>query len=830
MTSAAPVKGNFVIGLLDLASSDREEVGTKAATLARLASRGFRVPEGFVITVAACDRILATPGMPADVSAKILSHLEELGDGPVAVRSSGTTEDLVDASFAGQYDTVLGVRGPEAVADAIARCLASGSSERVRAYRGTDARGSMAVLIQQMVPADVAGVAFTANPISGDREVLVSAVKGLGDRLVSGEVTPDEWVVRGDEVSCAGADEGALNQDQVHEIADLAKAVERLFDAPQDIEWAIAGGQVFLLQARPITALPVAPRVDVPSKGFWQKDTSHFPTPLTPFGASIYLPPLSEAFRRPAAEFGLMVEGVEQRSLGGEVYVHTIPFGGKDRPVPPPWAMWLAARLAPPLRRKARAAQLAIASGLPERILDSWEGEWRPAFGEEFRELKNVDLMTMDGAALLGHLDRAKDMLCRGMELHFQLVVPYYLAVYEFGVVCRELLGWDVVRALSLVTGTSQASSEPGRELAALAHRIAADPPACQAVTGPSGNLRARLRQSAPWAAKAMDEYLERYGHRTVNLDPGAPTWFERPELVAGLLIQQVRLSRADSARQAGRVMRRRSLGPNLPGAAMRTEPASTAPWPTLGGLTGSERTTWSGSTASRARFCAIAPSRSEDVLSIGVFWPMPRMPSFSKRPSCATRCPAEAMSTCTDSSPAERQRERGCAPIPVRRPTEFDPGPPPADLSPLPPALRLVNTATIQVLQLMVTPSKPQDMSNELRGVPGSPGRFSGIVRVVHDETEFAKLGAGEVLVAPVTSPPWSVLFLQAGAVVTDGGGVLSHTAVIAREYGIPAVLATGEATRRLCDGDLVTVDGTIGIVSIGARAVGSVDHRENQ
>jgi rifampicin phosphotransferase len=152
--------------------------------------------------------------------------------------------------------------------------------------------------------------------------------------------------------------------------------------------------------------------------------------------------------------------------------------------------------------------------------------------------------------------------------------------------------------------------------------------------------------------------------------------------------------------------------------------------------------------------------------------------------------------------------------------------------LSPLPPALRLVNTATIQVLQLMVTPSKPQDMSNELRGVPGSPGRFSGIVRVVHDETESAKLGAGEVLVAPVTSPPWSVLFLQAGAVVTDGdgGGVLSHTAVIAREYGIPAVPATGEATRRLCDGDLVTVDGTIGIVSIGARAVGSVDHRENQ
>ena len=152
------------------------------------------------------------------------------------------------------------------------------------------------------------------------------------------------------------------------------------------------------------------------------------------------------------------------------------------------------------------------------------------------------------------------------------------------------------------------------------------------------------------------------------------------------------------------------------------------------------------------------------------------------------------------------------------------DPGAPP-DLSALPPALRLVNAAVIQTVQLMLGPTTPPDASNELRGVSGSPGRYSGTVRVVRDETEFAKLGPGDVLVAPVTSPPWSVLFLQAGAVVTDGGGVLSHTAVIAREYGIPAVLATGEATRRLSDGDLVRVDGTTGVVSTAARASRSVE-----
>ena len=111
------------------------------------------------------------------------------------------------------------------------------------------------------------------------------------------------------------------------------------------------------------------------------------------------------------------------------------------------------------------------------------------------------------------------------------------------------------------------------------------------------------------------------------------------------------------------------------------------------------------------------------------------------------------------------------------------------------------------------------------MHSVPGSPGRYSGTVRVVRDETEFTRLSPGDVLVALVTSPPWSVLFLQAAAVVTDGGGVLCHTAVIAREYGIPAVLATGEASRRLHDGDLVSDDGTTGIVPIAPPASGFVE-----
>jgi pyruvate,water dikinase len=194
-----------VIRLAEEGAADPAMSGAKAATLAALAARGFPVPAGFVVTTAACERILTTIDdavedlprveLPDDVWAGMVSGLRQLDGGAVAVRSSGTAEDLPDASYAGQYETVLGVSGPDEVAQAVRRCLASAYSARVRAYSGSH-RDPMAVLIQRLVPAEAAGVVFTANPVTGDREILVSAVRGMGDRLVSGEATPDEPIQR----------------------------------------------------------------------------------------------------------------------------------------------------------------------------------------------------------------------------------------------------------------------------------------------------------------------------------------------------------------------------------------------------------------------------------------------------------------------------------------------------------------------------------------------------------------------------------------------------------------------------------------------------------
>jgi pyruvate,water dikinase len=799
--------------------------GRKAATLAALAARGFPVPPGFVVTTAACERILATVDdaaedlaraeFPDDVWAGIVSGLRQLGGGAVAVRSSATAEDLPDASYAGQYETVLRVSGPDEVAQAVRRCLASAWSARVRAYSGAH-RDPMAVLVQRLVPADAAGVVFTANPVTGDREILVSAVRGLGDRLVSGEATPDEWVVRGDEVRCLRARENAIDLATVHDVVALARRVHEFGGCPQDLEWAIGGGDLFLLQARPITALPRPPQIRPPADGFWRKDTTHYPMPLTPFGASVYLPAIGRAASVMVDDFGLLFEGVEQRCLGGEVYARAIPVGGKERPPPPAWVMWIAARIVPALRRRSRVAEKAIASGLSEQLLDRWETEWRDAFRDEAESFKRVDLSALSDEDLLGHLDLLKDFLDRGQLVHFRLNGAYTVPLYELLVACEDLLGWDSVASLALVAGSSDVSAEPGRELRVLASRFATEAAALRALDEAGDDVLARLQEASPALADAFRAYLDRYGHRTASYDPGDPTLFERPALLAGLL--RDRVSAGDRDHRDGSQISQDAFARAHTTLAHRSEDdrgrfelAVEAARRVYGNR--EDNIFWlDNQPCAFLRYTAVEIGRRlADRGLLARATDAVFLEEMELRGSLADRANEDLRALV-----ARRKAERAwVAAHPGPATYGTDPGPPP-DLSPLPPALRLVNTAALHWMQLLFPAEETGIAQAQLRGVPGSPGRYTGPVRLVRDETEFPKLRPGDVLVCPITSPAWSVLFVQAGAVVTDGGGVLAHTAVIAREYGLPAVLATGAATQRLRDGDRVTVDGTAGVVTI--------------
>jgi phosphohistidine swiveling domain-containing protein len=818
MTAITP--SPLVTDLGDEAARDGSVCGNKAAVLARLTAEGLPVPEGVVLTVDVC-RAIEGQGRSARVAAAS-AVVERLGDVRVAVRSSGAAEDLPGASFAGQYESIIGPSGVDEIAEAIERCIASGRSHRVAAYsaaKGTGADGGMAVLIQRLVDADAAGVAFTANPITGDRdEVTVSAVRGMGERLVSGEATPDQWTVRGEDLECLHAPEHAVDADAVRAIAELARDVERILGVPQDVEWAIADGELWLLQARPITALPEPPVFDVPEEGFWTKDDMHYPAPLTPFGASIYLPAVEFGMPAMIAEFGLPFDGTYQRSFGGEAYSRIIPPGGKDRPTPPWWVIAAVTRLSPAMRRREKVARRVLDSDVVDEVLATWPS-LRAEFLAETAQLRAVDLAVLDDAALIAHLDAAIDLLRRGQVVHFRLFLPYIVASYELGTACAGLLGWSPIRAMSLVSGTSDATSEPGRALAALAGAVAVSPRASEIVRKGPGDGLQRLRADAPEVAAQIDDYLDKYGHRPVSYDPGDVTLAERPGLILGLL--------------------RDALDRAVPGDASATEHERDE------ALADARARLATARPGDRDRFekaLALAtrayPVREDNVFVVdGLPSGLIRRAALeigqrlTRRGELAGAHDAVFLED-DELRLALARHEADWRNLVGRRKAErawvlAHPGPPSygrdpgrPDLRGLPRGLRYVTGAVTWMMDSAFTQatSDAGDDDHEIRGIAGSPGRYTGPVAIVREESQFEQLRPGDVLVCPTTTPAWSVLYTRAGALVTDGGGLLSHAAVIAREYGIPAVLATNGATRRLRNGDVVTVDGTTGRVAVTA------------
>jgi rifampicin phosphotransferase len=808
-----------LLRLDDGSTTDVGMFGRKAANLARLSALGFPVPPGVVLSSEAVERIGAVGTVSPDLRDRLAQALRELASGPVAVRSSGSAEDLPDASFAGQYESVLDVEGVDAVVEAVVRCATSASASRVASYAAgrvpeNGAAGpQMAVLIQAMVQADAAGVAFTADPVTGDRdEVLVSAVRGLGERLVGGETTPDEWRVRAGDARRVAGSEGAIDAGAAARVATLAAAVEAAFGEPQDIEWAMQAGELFLVQARPITALPRRPELVPPGDGFWEKDDEHYPMPLTPFGASVYLPAVEHGLAAMVDTWGLPLQGVLQRSVGGEIYGRAVPLGGKDRRPPPWWLLWLAMRVAPPLRRRARRTDVALRDGLPRRLVEGW-----PRLREEFRRdaaaLRAVDLGALTDQELLKHLDRVLALLRRGEAAHFVLLPAYSIPLYDLGKACEELLGWTPTEALALLAGRSEASSLPGRALRDLAAAMMSSTEALGALDGAGDEVVERLRAAAPQHAVLLEAYLEEFGHRTFSYDPGDPTLAERPALVATLL-------RACIAQGDGR-----------PDPAGETRDAAIAR---------ARRELRGRSVEQRQRFedAVVTAQRAYGVREDNVLW-TDNMPSgllryvameVGRRLVDRRRLPRPEDAVFLDEAELRaalvgrssdvqllvprRRAERSWVAAHPGPASYGDPTPPLSDLRGLPPGLRRLSAAMLWSVALRTKPAQVRGDATEITGLPGSPGRHTGTVRVIRDESEFQRLRTGEVLVCPITSPAWSVLFTQAGALVTDGGGLLAHAAVIAREYGIPAVLATGDATGRLHDGDAVTVDGTAGEV----------------
>jgi phosphohistidine swiveling domain-containing protein len=820
----------LVVDLRSVESPDREALGGKAAGLVDLIRAGFAVPPAVVLTTDVLSLFLDSIGLsdfvdphqirtapvPGVVTAALDRCVELLGPGPLAVRSSARAEDLRDSSFAGQYETVLNVEGREALEEAVRRCWASCFSARVAAYGQASDEPAMAVIVQQQIDPDAAGVVFTADPVTAERSVtVVSAVRGLGDRLMSGEVTPDEWEVRGGEVAARTIVEGSLSDHQVREVAEMARRVEKHYGLPQDVEWAISGEDLYALQARPITGLPdvapIEPHIEPPEEGFWFLDGGHYPKPMSPMAASFYLDHIGKNATAAFAEFGGLIDGIENRQVGWRVYGRVIPPLGKDGPPPPPWVLGILTRVVPPLRKKVRTARRAARTDLGGRYVERWWSEWRPRLQLELGELAMVDLQALGDADLVSRFRHLIDLAEQTQLIHFKLFIPYVLEVYGLMQFCQQELGWEPAKATGLVAGLSQWSTEPVRRLRELASQAGGSPQVAGLLRSPAPPSLDVLRSADPAFGAALDDYLATFGVRATAYEVIEPTVGEKPELLVSQLREYLD-SRAEVGTSQDELAARRAALITEAEQALAAKPVAARRFAEIVGRV--ERS---------------YPVREDNVfftdnLPLGLI----RLTALELGRRLAESGlleraddvffleVEEAITSLQDGTDhrdlvARRKGERVWAERHVPPPSFGEEHPPP-DLSRLPRDARRL----MEALMWYIANDLDAPTGDGLSGVPASPGSHVGPVRVIRGEQDFTRLRPGDVLVAPITTPAWTVLFGSAGAVVTDTGGLLSHSAIIAREYGIPAVAATGSATSLLHDGQLVTVDGTRGRIEI--------------
>ncbi len=740
--NATAVSAVVLLDAVDAADAAR--VGGKAANLGELKRAGFNVPDGFVV--------IGEP--PEDLA----DTLRALGGGPLAVRSSAVAEDLADASFAGQYETFLNVQGLDQLRKAIGNCRRSASSARVASYRANRAEKApveIAVLVQRMVPAESAGVAFTANPVTGDRsEVSISAVRGLGERLVSGEAQADEWVIREGKPQRRRSSEDAITSDQAAAVADIARSAAAHFDRPQDVEWAFAGGELYVLQSRPMTALPspvdwTAPRVSglhPPGPSYWMRNLrlgEWLPEPVTPLFEDWLLKLISRGFGRGThADSGLLT-GLRYAVVNGWFYSTPEP----DLRL----GDLLAAIFTRPISMFRFASSIIKQTGDPElaerRFFARVVRRWRQQTLPQYRQLVNESSAQLESAPLadvVAIVDRVGE--AAGEQL-WALAIgggSAWKIEVALGRFYRQYLTSQVeIDVRVLLTGLS--ASEP----AALTHAVlSADwywPTLGESShSGPVNQLKQRrgeLIERREAAEKACRQALQ-----------------DRPELPPRF---EVLLELAQRY------------------ARLREEQANllTLGWPVLRKCV---------LALGAAAVVSGAIDREEDAFFL----------SRAELVGSATGSTSEALQA--------RVRERRDDWERCRRLM------PPLALGTMPQLLERM-LGSLEVLR-----TERAAPEGALRGDPASPGRASGRVRVIRGPSDFDKFQQDEVLVAQLTAPAWTPLFARAAAVVTDGGSLAAHASLVAREYGIPAVVATGDATTRLSDGQLVTVDGTAGLVEI--------------
>lgn len=847
-----------------------ERGGGKGANLGELIAAGLHVPPGFCVTTAAYRHAVVATGLavaidralhdvrpedpasaeraaariavlfrdlqlPEDLREEILKAYRTLGMPPVAVRSSATTEDLASASFAGQHATSLNVRGTDELLDAVRHCWGSLWSARAIAYR--ERRGfrhdriAIAVVVQRLIAAEVSGVLFTANPVNGARdEIIVNAAPGLGEAVVGGSTTPDSFVLDHatltvrerragrQEVQTLLAEHGTqeralepgrspgptLNDAQLAALARIGLDVEDRFKTPQDIEWAYAEGRFWVLQARPITNLPPEPLHGVrweppfPGSAWWRRQVvENLPEPLSPLFDELYvreglersIDALTELFESVQFSLDDVVDRPMFTTINGFAYSRA--------------NYKLSWRSAPQLLRVTFEEFRIMFGG---RMLAYWRDQALPAYLAAAQRWKATnpaiepDERLLAGVRELALADARYWFACSLMIGRAKLtdaILGRFLTLAAPG---RRLTSGMFLRGFPSPTVDAETELEGLAE-----HLRASDELRTLVGATPAAELLDSLAGIAAgrrWLT-AFSRYLDRYGHQIYNLDFVVPTQAGDPlPVLISLKTMTQRPSHDPRARQRAIIAERdtlvdataRSLGP------LRRR--------LLGVLLG-----W-------AQRCG--PDREQALFYMGAGWPTLRRLALE-----LGRRLAETGSLRTAEDIFFLQTSELRTAISAREAGRAEP-----ELASVAHQRRELRDARKRLHPPPVVPQGyklrfgPFDMSafetqrrnvlegTTLRGFAVSPGRTSATASVILSPADFSLMEPGTILVCPTTTPAWTPLFSQARGLVTDVGGVLAHGSIVAREYGIPAVLGTGSASRRIRHGQRITVDGDQGLV----------------
>ncbi len=826
--------------IIDIMQAKKEHlllVGGKGANLGDLA-RGLTVPPGFILTSWAYREQMQSGGLQQklleiledckttdlaeiekasdkinllfdkmtllpEIESRITQYYEKLAEGKtgfkVAVRSSATAEDLSDASFAGQQETFLNISGIENVLKAVKDCWASLWTPRAIHYRSK--RGFahdevwMAVIIQEMVPAQVAGVMFTANPINHSRnEIIIEAAQGLGEAIVSGEVTGDSYVIAKNDVGCeiiSGTVNNPTGQPlladfDIRLLALIGIKIERFYEDYQDVEWAFYNGKFYFLQTRAITTLgdEVLPEIKVNKMKPMQQEVmkwveERFPNPVHPIDGvvvKVLLMALYEAMQN----HGYKVDYVDWQRIDAGTFPEFF--------TPPKIATGLTRFI----------SYLRVAKILKDNPAEGWASE-QVYLLELLERLQKRDVPTLPLEIIVDYITEAFS------HLHFFIVLRYHYFMWNRIPTdyLRSILKFsfgDKYRGLmqSLMSGIPCITLDINQRLEELAQMAKQQSEVAKVIT--ELDLTATLGklpevQGGQEFVDAFNTFISEYGERETDMGLGgiaSPTWQDVPEvalgIIKGMVLETLQFNQTGKTALCDRVKEaeERVYGKFSKG---------------IYGLIGFDK--FVRRLVEHSRSFAIFRENSHYHVTKGMhvfrILFLQLGDRFVRREILKERSDIFYL-TYFEVKEIVNTIYNGIEEV---------------DTKALYKKIEMRKIEQEKRYRRWKNRLKVEDVDeNNLQGRPSSAGVIKGTARVINDPKDFGRLKPGDILVAPYTNPAWTPVFSVIGGLVVDSGGAASHASIIAREYGIPAVMGVKSATQLIQDGELITVDGSKGIV----------------